>query len=183
MFINRGKLLPAIVFLTGRNNLTTVEFDISVQHQSSGWISKVLTLCCALALLVGIVTPTFSQNADSLVVVVNSKSPTNSLTKKELIDIYMGRFNKFPNGESVTPIDFNSGSIHREMFYESLVAKSERKINAYWSRLLFSGRATPPQKAASASDVASIIQNNTNALAYLLASDVQPGMKIVYEFK
>lgn len=142
-----------------------------------------MTLYCAFALYVGLVTPSYSQNADSLVVVVNSKSPTGSLSKKELIDIYMGRFNKFPNGESVTPIDFSSGNGNREAFYELLVGKSERKINAYWSRLLFSGRATPPQKVDSTAEVASIIKNDTHALAYLLASDVQPGMKIVYEFK
>ena len=142
-----------------------------------------LTLFCAFALYVGLVAPSYSQNADSLVVVVNSKSTTGSLSKKELIDIYMGRFNKFPNGESVTPIDFNSGNGNREMFYELLVGKSERKINAYWSRLLFSGRATPPQKADSTAEVASIIKNDINALAYILASDLQPEMKIVYEFK
>lgn len=131
----------------------------------------------------GLVTPSYSQSADSLVVVVNSKSSTGSLSKKDLVDIYMGRFNKFPNGESVLPIDFSSGSGNREAFYELLVGKSERKINAYWSRLLFSGRATPPQKVDSTAEVASIIKNDTHALAYLRASDVQPGMKIVYEFK
>lgn len=114
--------------------------------------------------------------------VVNEKSPTNTLSKKQVIDIYMGRFNKFPNGESVTPLDFTSPNTARELFYELLVGQSERKINAYWSRLLFSGRATPPQKADSVQAVIAIIQNNTSALAYLAASDVQQGMKIVYEF-
>jgi len=142
-----------------------------------------LTLSCAFALCVGLVAPSYSQNANALVVVVNAKSRTSSLSKKELIDIYMGRFNKFPNGESVTPIDFSSGNSNREVFYELLVGKSERKINAYWSRLLFSGRATPPQKVNSTAEVASIIKNDINSLAYLFASDVQPGMKIVYEFK
>ena len=94
----------------------------------------------------------------------------------------MGRFNKFPNGDSVTPLDFDSPSEYRESFYEHLVGQSERKINAYWSRLLFSGRATPPRKAESVKEVVSIIQNDTNALAYIYASEVQKGMKIVYEF-
>jgi ABC-type phosphate transport system substrate-binding protein len=131
---------------------------------------------------VGIVVPAYAQNAESLVVVVNSNSSTDSLSKKQLIDIYMGRFNKFPNGDSVMPVDFDSPSENREKFYEMLVGLSERKVNAYWSRLLFSGRATPPKKAESVAEVISIIQNDTSALAYVTANDVQKGMKIVYEF-
>lgn len=127
--------------------------------------------------------PAYSQSSDSLVVVVNSNSQTVSLSKKELIDIYMGRFKKFPNGESVTPLDFNSGNKQRQAFYEMLVGKSERKINAYWSRLLFSGRATPPQKAESTAEMIAIIQSDHNALAYMQINDVTQGMKIVYEFK
>ena len=95
----------------------------------------------------------------------------------------MGRFNKFPNGDAVTPVDFTSSSEDRALFYELLVGQSERKINAYWSRLLFSGRATPPQKATSLNEVVSIIQKDTSALAYLRESNVQKGMKIVYEFQ
>jgi ABC-type phosphate transport system substrate-binding protein len=149
---------------------------------SLNWPKRVKTLLCILALAVGFVAPSFSQSGESLVVVVNIKSTTESLSKKQLIDIYMGRFNKFPNGEVVKPVDLDSPSNHREKFYELLVGQSERKVNAYWSRLLFSGRATPPHKAESLNELISIIENDTSALAYIDATNVQKGMKIVYEF-
>ena len=104
-------------------------------------------------------------NIDPLVVVVNAQSATDSLDKKQLIDIFMGRFKNFPNGDGL------------------LVDKSERKIDAYWSRLLFSGRATPPKKASSVPDIIQIMKDDVNALAYINASNVTKEMKIVYRFE
>jgi hypothetical protein len=122
-------------------------------------------------------------NADeknlSLVVVVKAASPIERLSKKEVIDIYMGRFQTFPNGTPVAPIDFPAGSDEKKSFYKQLVGKDERKIKAYWSRLLFSGRATPPIQADSKQQVLEGL--NDQALAYLPANEVTQEMKIVYQ--
>jgi ABC-type phosphate transport system substrate-binding protein len=123
------------------------------------------------------------SNPDSLVVVVSTQNAIDHLDKKQLIDIFMGRFKNFPNGASVTPIDYFAGSSQRKAFYELLVGKSERKINAYWSRLLFSGRATPPEKASSIPDIIQMMREDVNILAYLNASKVTKEMKIVYRFE
>lgn len=120
-----------------------------------------------------------SQSGD-LVVVVSAQNTLTSLSKKQVVDIYMGRFKTFPNGSAVTPIDFPSGSVEKQTFYKQLVGKNERKVKAYWSRLLFSGRATPPLEAASKQDVISNLSGNS--MAYVYKSDVTPEMKIVYQF-
>jgi ABC-type phosphate transport system substrate-binding protein len=145
-------------------------------------------LSVLLLALVGLSMPVKAQesdqaNIDPLVVVANAQSATDSLDKKQLIDIFMGRFKNFPNGEPVTPIDYFAGSPQRIAFYGLLVDKSERKIDAYWSRLLFSGRATPPKKASSVPDIIQIMKDDVNALAYINASNVTKEMKIVYRFE
>ncbi|OUR68729.1 hypothetical protein A9Q73_03520, partial [Bermanella sp. 47_1433_sub80_T6] len=40
-----------------------------------------------------------------LVVVVNINNPTSQMTKSQVIDLFMGRYIAFPNGEKATPID------------------------------------------------------------------------------
>jgi len=115
----------------------------------------------------------------SLVVVVQATSPIESLSKKEVIDIYMGRFQTFPDGSPVSPIDFPAGSKEKKSFYHQLVGKDERKIKAYWSRLLFSGRATPPIQADSKQQILQSL--NDQALAYVPANEVTQEMKIVYQ--
>ncbi|MBF7074408.1 hypothetical protein ISG33_13460 [Glaciecola sp. MH2013] len=123
-----------------------------------------------------------TDKSDQLVVVVHGTSSTEALSKKELIDIYMGRFKNFPNGSTATPIDYFKGSNQRKAFYQLLVGKSERKIDAYWSRLLFSGRATRPNKATSVAEIQQELQQNPSAIAYINAANVTEEMKIVYQF-
>lgn len=122
-FINSSTSLNLLRLLLGMFLIALVGVGVSVQAQESN-----------------------PSNPDSLVVVVSTQNAIDNLDKKQLIDIFMGRFKSFPNGDSVTPIDYFAGSSQRKAFYELLVGKSERKINAYWSRLLFSGRATPQRK-------------------------------------
>lgn len=159
-FINSSTSPNLLRLLLGMFLIALVGVGVSVQAQES--------------------TP---SNPDSLVVVVSTKNAIDTLDKKQLIDIFMGRFKSFPNGDFVTPIDYFAGSPQRKEFYELLVGKSERKINAYWSRLLFSGRATPPEKASSVPDIIQMMREDVNVLAYINASKVTKEMKIVYRFE
>ncbi|MFC4701469.1 hypothetical protein ACFO4O_14985 [Glaciecola siphonariae] len=117
-----------------------------------------------------------------LSVVVSADNPIEKMSKKDVVDIYMGRFDTFPNGNEAQPIDLPDGSIEKQAFYMRLVGKNERKIKAYWSRLLFSGRAQPPEIAESTAQVESFIANSSSAIAYLPTADVTSEMKIVYQF-
>ena len=114
-----------------------------------------------------------------LVLAVHQDNEVSSLEKKDVIDIYMGRYTTFPNGQIVRPVDFPMDSIERSTFYQALVGKTERKINAYWSRLLFSGRASPPLEASSKQGVIDLLGEST--IIYLHKGDVTEEMKIVYQ--
>ncbi len=126
----------------------------------------------------------FSLSAEehTIVVVVHKQNDTTQLTKKELIDIYMGRYRSFPNGASAQPIDYPTGSDIKIKFYDYLIRQTETQINSYWSRLIFSGAATPPHKTKEESEVVSLITNDERSLAYLPKNKVTPEMKIVYQF-
>ena len=41
------------------------------------------------------------------------------------------------------------------------------QIRAYWSRLVFTGRAQPPREAADADEVRRLLQSTPGAIAYL----------------
>lgn len=123
-----------------------------------------------------------SQSDSSLVVVVNRANPIQSLSKKEIVDMYMGRYQSFPDGTPVLPIDFPNNSEVKARFYKHLVNQSEKRINSYWSRLLFSGRARPPRETKLAEQVAALLQQNNDAIAYLPKHSVTEDMKIVFQF-
>lgn len=115
----------------------------------------------------------------AIAVVVPKDSNIESISKRELVDVYMGRFEVLQSGQKVKPVDYESGSELRTLFYKSLVNKSERQINAYWSRLIFSGRAKPPLQVSSPEESLAYLLRNQSALAYMPVNRVSEEMKIV----
>jgi len=120
-----------------------------------------------------------SASEAALAVVVAKTSKIESISKRELVDVYMGRFDVLESGHKVQPVDYENGTELRSLFYRSLVNKSERQINAYWSRLIFSGRAKPPVQVASPEESLSFILDNQSALSYIPVNRVSEEMKIV----
>jgi hypothetical protein len=121
------------------------------------------------------------NNTGEISVVVSIHNPIKSLSKKDVIDIYMGRFNTFPNGLDAEPMDLPDGSAEKKAFYERLVGKNERKIKAYWSRLLFSGRAQPPIYVESAQEINNLFGLDDNSIAYVFTENVTEEMKVVFQ--
>jgi hypothetical protein len=141
-------------------------------------LRRYLSLYLPLSMLI------FSVSASTaeFVVVVNKSNSINALSKREVIDIYMGRYLTFPDGEMSQPLDLPAQSTLKNDFYQQLVNKSEQKINAYWARLLFSGRAKPPSQATSVEDALNKVEASKFAIGYIPKSQVTDTVKVVYQF-
>jgi len=101
-----------------------------------------------------------------IAVIVNSEAGISALAREELVNIYMGRLRRFPNGEAALPLDLPAGSPEKAQFYRALVNKSPAEIDAYWARLLFSGRTSPPEAVNTADRMLDKVADNANAVGY-----------------
>ncbi len=128
-------------------------------------------LCCCLAAV--------EVQAD-IAVVVNPENQVRKLNKREVTDLFMGRDAAFPGGMTALPLDLPLGDQTRDIFYKKISGKSVAEVNAYWARLIFRGRATPPQVAPGKKEVTEMVANNRNAIAYINIRDVTSKVKIVY---
>ncbi len=116
--------------------------------------------CLILALL------PLAASAD-LVVAVNAKSGVEKLSRDEVINIFLGRYRQLPSGITALPIDHPATQAERAIFYKQLVGKELAEINAYWSRLVFSGKTTPPRQAASSQEVLDWLSTHKGAIGYI----------------
>ncbi|MGB3621222.1 MAG: hypothetical protein WBA20_07750 [Ketobacter sp.] len=114
-----------------------------------------------------------------IVVVVNASNPVSSFSHRELVDLYMGRNLHFPDGSLILRLDQTPESAVRNEFYNKLVNKSVAEVNAYWAKLLFTGRATPPQTMGDTQAILSAVQSNHNAIGYIDSKDLTDGVKVV----
>jgi hypothetical protein len=116
------------------------------------------------------------------VVVVNARSGVERLSHDEVINIFLGRYRSLPTGTTAIPVDQPEGSALRAEFYRKLVNKELNEINAYWSRLVFSGKTSPPKQAGNASEVISLMMGNLGGVAYIERSLVDSRFRVVLEF-
>ena len=126
--------------------------------------------------------PCMAFAQEKIVVVTNIKNDVQAIDKKGLIDLFMGKYSAFPNGQEATPIDVELDATLKAQFYQALVGLPLARVNAYWSRLKFSGRAKPPAIEQSVVDIQKRLEKDASALAYVYESHVTDGMKVVYRF-
>lgn len=134
------------------------------------------------SLIVALLVAASPLAAADLVVVVNPRSGVDRLSRQDVVYLFMGRVRQLPSGVTAIPLDLAVDSPERVAFYRQLVNKETAEIRAYWTRLIFSGGARPPQAVDGAGELARLIANNTGAIGYLDRSLVDGRMKIVYEF-
>jgi hypothetical protein len=124
-----------------------------------------------------------AENVPSkIVVVTHHNNNVQVLDKKGLINLFMGKYSAFPNGERATPIYVELDEKLKAQFYQALVGLPLARINAYWSRLKFSGRVKPPAIEQTVDDVKQRLEDDESALAYVYESNVTDKMKVVYRF-
>jgi ABC-type phosphate transport system substrate-binding protein len=114
-----------------------------------------------------------------VVVVVSAENPVQSLTRAELADIYLGRLDRFPNGDRVVPIDQKDGSPAHDEFYEEYIGRTPAQVRAHWSKLIFTGRGQPPRSVASGDAAADAVAGNPHAIAYIDSGLVDERLRVV----
>ncbi|WP_372872147.1 hypothetical protein [Shewanella sp.] len=119
---------------------------------------------------------------DTLYVVVNADNKIGQLSHHELVDIFMGRYDTFPNGDDVTVFDNGSELSVREAFYRQLVDRSLAQVDAYWARLQFSGRVTQPQEVDSTDELTEKMRKTPSGITFVRGSELNDSVKVVYQF-
>ena len=114
-------------------------------------------------------------------VVVMRAQTAESLSHEAVTNIFMGRFRALPSGNPAQPIDQPRDTPLRAQFYQRLVNKDQAAVNAYWSRLHFSGKATPPLQTASEDEVIRQVLRQPGGIAYIRRAQVDNRLRIVFE--
>lgn len=112
-------------------------------------------------------------------VVVNPKNGTANMSAEQVAGIFLGKSNALPGGGTAAVADLPESAATREQFYTKVTGKSSAQVKAAWSRLVFSGKATPPKELGSAAEVKSFVAANPDAIGYIEKSAVDASVKVV----
>lgn len=104
--------------------------------------------------------------AESLTVIVHP-SNDSELSEKAVSRIFLGKSKRFSNGSEAIPIDQQEGNAVRADFSSKLLKKSSSQLKAYWSKLIFTGKGSPPKQVASDAEVIDLVSKNPSLIGYV----------------
>lgn len=137
-----------------------------------------LTLTKAIPILALYCLTTLAA-AEDLVVIVNPKNSSAALTAEQVEGVFLGRTSALPGGGTAAPVDQAHGSPLRDAFYQKAASKDAAQVKAVWSRIVFSGKGTPPKTLGSSEDVKKFVASDPNGIGYIEKSAADSSVKVV----
>lgn len=132
-------------------------------------MKALITLCCLV--LMG--------SAQAGIVIIGHPANSNTISVEELQRLYTGKTSSFANGDSVVPLNLSDANPLRAGFDENALGRSSSQIKAYWSKLVFTGKGTPPKEVDSEAEMIKLVSSNPNILGYVSSSADVSGVKVL----
>ncbi|MDP5136081.1 phosphate ABC transporter substrate-binding protein [Rheinheimera baltica] len=131
-----------------------------------------------IALLVFVLS--FGVQAD-IAVIVNPAN-ANVVSADDLNRLFLGRASSFADGSKATPLNLSEGQVARDEFDSKVLNRSSAQLKAYWSKLVFTGKGTPPKEMADDAAVKAAVAADPNAIGYISSGSVDGTVKVVTTF-
>ncbi len=107
------------------------------------------------------------------VVIVSQKNPATRMFSEQAAQFFLGKSTMF------TPIDQAEGSPIRAEFYHKVAEKDPAQVKAIWSKLVFTGKATPPKEYRTSAEVRKAVAEDPKAIGYIDKSAVDDTVKVI----
>jgi ABC-type phosphate transport system substrate-binding protein len=108
-----------------------------------------------------------------IVVIVNKDNPASRMFSEQASQFFLGKSAMF------TPVDQAEGSKIRADFYQKVADKDPAQVKAIWSKLVFTGKATPPKELKSNAEVKKAVADDPKAIGYIDKSAVDDSVKVI----
>ncbi|HEX3693974.1 MAG TPA: phosphate ABC transporter substrate-binding protein [Polyangia bacterium] len=135
----------------------------------------------ALVLAVAAAAPVLSHAAgsSSYRVVVNPQNSATSVDRKFVVDAFLKKITRWPDGEIIRPVDLSPDSPARGRFSDEIIKRSVSAVKSYWQQLVFSGREVPPPEMDSDEDVIRYVLRFPGAIGYVSGAANAEHVKVV----
>ena len=123
-----------------------------------------------------------SVSAFADVAVVVHPSNSNSLDKTTIARIFLGKKKTFPDGSQALPVSQKAGNAASKEFADKVLGKSPSQLKAYWSKLVFTGKGTPPDELDNDAAVLEAVAKNPSVIGFVDAASVNGNVKVVGKY-
>ncbi|SEA01601.1 phosphate ABC transporter substrate-binding protein [Alkalimonas amylolytica] len=115
------------------------------------------------------------------IAVIVHPSQGAAISQDDISRVFMGRSGDIA-GETFIPVNLADSHPAKAHFDQAVLGRSSSQIKAYWSRLVFTGKGTPPKEVGSDSEVLTLVAKNPNIIGYVPLSMVDDSVRVVATF-
>lgn len=102
-----------------------------------------------------------------------------SLSREDLMRLYMGKSKSLPDGSAATVLYLKEGLPVRRAFDSEVLNRQPAQVKAYWAQQIFTGRGTPPPERATEEAMLESVSSTPGTIGFVSASAVTPSVKIL----
>lgn len=136
-------------------------------------LAVLLLLCGASASVADAATA-----PETFVLVAHPDVPRESLDKKTVSRIFLGKKTRWDGGLPVVPVVLREGDLH-ESFVEAMLDRTASKYEVFWKQAVFTGRGIPPRSFADEAELLAFVAATPGAVGYVSAGASLEGVKRV----
>lgn len=133
-------------------------------------------------LMISLLLSVLSGAALADVAVIVNPANTAAISESEIQNLFLGKTASFGNGTKAKPYNLGENGV-REVFDKQALGRSTSQVQAYWSKLVFTGKGTPPDELAASADAVAAVAKQENAIAYVDSAAVNGSVKVVATYK
>ena len=112
-------------------------------------------------------------------VIVHAATPEKSVPRAFLADAFLKNITRWPDDETIRPVDQRPNSAVRRRFSEAVLKRSVAAVKTYWQQRIFSGRGVPPPELDSDEAVVRWVEDHPGAVGYINGSASAGHAKVV----
>ena len=113
-------------------------------------------------------------------VVVSSASKAGAMDAETAKRAFLGREESVGGARAL--VVYQKGGATRAAFDKAVLGKSGAELTAYWSRLIFTGKAKAPTEVDGDAAVKAKLAGNPGAIGYVSDGAVDGSVKVLFKF-
>lgn len=122
----------------------------------------------------------FKVSAELVVIVHPSNNA--SFEQSDISKLFLGKSKSFSDGGQAVPINQEESSAVRNGFDEKVLSRSGSQLKAYWSKLIFTGKGSPPKEVSNDAQVIDLVSKNPSMIGYVAVSSLNDSVKSVGKY-
>ena len=107
---------------------------------------------------------------DFSLVLIGNNTGIKKLPKSKMVEMFNGKFNRWPNQQNVIIVLPSSKHINVELYSNTIYNKSFFKVKKYWFSVVFQGRFDPPHFFDSDQEIIGFVSRNKGSFSIVRES-------------